>query len=165
MISDRKKKTIPCKNPESTHLRGIISPMSQFNFYHPIEIRYGDLDPQGHVNNAKFLTYFEQTRVQYLIHLGLFSKDQSFLEVGIILAEAKVTFHAPLRFGTEAQVGARTTRLGNKSFHMSYILQENREEEPLAEGSAVLVTYDYLAHKTIAIPEDWRDAITQFENL
>ena len=35
--------------------------MTHFNFYHPVEVRYGDLDPQGHVNNAKFLTYFEQT--------------------------------------------------------------------------------------------------------
>ena len=26
-------------------------------------IRYGDLDPQGHVNNAVFATYFESGRV------------------------------------------------------------------------------------------------------
>jgi len=57
--------------------------MSQFNFYHPVEVRYGDLDPQGHVNNAKHLTYFEQARIAYLIELGLFTKDQSFMEIGI----------------------------------------------------------------------------------
>src|SRR6266540_1003357 len=34
--------------------------MADFHFCHPIEIRYGDLDPQGHVNNAKHLTYFGQ---------------------------------------------------------------------------------------------------------
>ncbi len=139
--------------------------MSQYNFYHPIEVRYGDLDPQGHVNNAKFLTYFEQTRVQYLINLGLFNQDQSFLEVGIILAEATVTFHAPLQYGAEARVGARTTRLGNKSFHMTYALQDNSNGNILAEGSAVLVAYDYLDHKTITIPESWRIAIAKFENL
>jgi acyl-CoA thioester hydrolase len=139
--------------------------MSQFNFYHPLEVRYGDLDPQGHVNNAKFLTYFEQTRVQYLIHLGLFRKDQSFLEVGIILAEARVTFLAPLRFGIEARVGARTTRLGNKSIQMAYALSETSSGQNLAEGSAVLVTYDYLGQKTIPIPDAWRSAIAKFENL
>lgn len=139
--------------------------MNHFNYYHPIEVRYGDLDPQGHVNNAKYLTYFEQTRVQYLIHLGLFKKDQSFLEVGIILAEAKVTFNAPLRFGIDARVGARTSHLGNKSIHMVYALQDNANGTILAEGSAVMVTYDYLAHKTIPIPDSWRDAIAQFENL
>jgi len=139
--------------------------MSQFNFFHPIEVRYGDLDPQGHVNNAKILTYFEQTRVKYLIHLGLFSKDKSFLEIGIILAEAKVTFHLPLRFGVEAQIGARTTRLGNKSFHMDYAIQDTNDGGTLAEGSAVLVAYDYRTHMSIAIPESWRTKIARFDNL
>jgi len=31
--------------------------MGGFKFYHAIEVRYGDLDPQGHVNNANYLTY------------------------------------------------------------------------------------------------------------
>ena len=37
--------------------------MADFRFYHPIEVRYGDLDPQGHVNNARYLTYLEQARI------------------------------------------------------------------------------------------------------
>ena len=45
--------------------------MTHFNFYHPVEVRYGDLDPQGHVNNAKHLTYFEQARIAYMVELGL----------------------------------------------------------------------------------------------
>jgi acyl-CoA thioester hydrolase len=48
--------------------------MPDFHFTYPIEVRYDDLDPQGHVNNARFLSYFEQARVNYFIHLGLFSK-------------------------------------------------------------------------------------------
>lgn len=139
--------------------------MKLLKFFHPIEVRYGDLDPQGHVNNAKFLTYFEQTRVQYLIQLGLFNTDQSFLEVGIILAEATVTFRAPLRYGADAWVGAGVTRLGNKSIHMAYNLQDRRTNGSIAEGSAIIVTYDYKDHKTITIPDRWREAIAQFEGL
>src|SRR5260370_20014645 len=30
-----------------------------------VEVRYSDLDVQGHVNNATFFTYFEQARVAY----------------------------------------------------------------------------------------------------
>ena len=64
--------------------------MSEFKFFHPIEIRYGDLDPQGHVNNAKYLTYFEQARVHYLIELGLFSADQSFMDLALIVADIHI---------------------------------------------------------------------------
>jgi acyl-CoA thioester hydrolase len=70
--------------------------MSEFRFYHPIEVRYGDLDPQGHVNNAKYLTYFEQARVVYWIEMGFFSKDQSFMELGVILADVHITYFEPV---------------------------------------------------------------------
>jgi len=40
--------------------------MTDFHYYCPIDVRYGDLDPQGHVNNARFLTYFEQAELATL---------------------------------------------------------------------------------------------------
>ena len=139
--------------------------MTAFNFLYPITIRYGDLDPQGHVNNACFLTYFEQARVHYLIHLGLFDRDQSFMDVGIILAEVRVTYLTPVNFGMSIQVGAGTTRLGNKSIEMAYSLLKKDNNQVLATGSAVLVTFDYRARKTILIPNHWRERISAFENL
>ena len=73
--------------------------MSVYRFHHPIEVRYGDLDPQGHVNNAKHLTYFEQARIAYWIKLGLFTKDQSFMEIGVILADVHLTYLEPIYYG------------------------------------------------------------------
>ncbi len=139
--------------------------MSTYRFAHPIEVRYGDLDPQGHLNNAKYLTYFEQARIQYLIHLGLFHPSQSFLEIGIILAEARVTFLKPVRFGQQIEVCVRVTRLGNKSFEMEYLLRDRQSGEELARGSSVQVAYDYHTSQTIPIPPSWRHTIAQFEGL
>jgi len=139
--------------------------MDEFRFYHPIEIRYGDLDPQGHVNNACFLTFFEQARVSYLIHLGLFSKNQSFLEVGIIIAEAKVTYLAPVHYGQDIQVGVRVNRIGNKSMLMQYCLVDTDTATVHASGETIVVAFDYRAHQTIPVPADWREKITRFEGL
>jgi acyl-CoA thioester hydrolase len=86
-----------------------------FKFFHPIEVRYGDLDPQGHVNNAKHLTYFEQARVRYLIQLGLFRKDQSFMEIGVVIADVHIAYKSPVHYGDTIKVGVRTTKIGNKS--------------------------------------------------
>jgi acyl-CoA thioester hydrolase len=138
--------------------------MDEFKFHHPIEVRYADLDPQGHVNNACFLTFFEQARVSYLIHLGLFSKDQSFLEVGIIIADAKVTFLAPVYFGQDVRVGVRVGRIGNKSMTMDYRVLDGVDGRELANGSTTLVTYDYHRHKSILVPDEWRTKIHHFEN-
>ena len=70
--------------------------MNDFNFFHPIAVRYGDLDPQGHVNNAKYVTYFESARVEYKRRIGTFLVGQSFLDIGVILADLQITFLAPI---------------------------------------------------------------------
>lgn len=138
--------------------------MPEFRFYHPIEVRYGDLDPQGHVNNAKFMTYMEQARVQYIKHLGLWD-GKSFLEIGFILAEARVTFLAPILFIQQVRVGVRVSRLGNKSLDMEYCIEDIQTGQEMARGSSVQVAYDYRSAKTIPLPEHWRQIIREFEKL
>ena len=139
--------------------------MSGFRFYYPIEVRYGDLDPQGHVNNAKYLTYFEQARVAYWIEMGFFSKDQSFMELGVILADVHITYFAPVYFGQRVKVGVHVIRLGNKSMTWEQNVVDVESGKELARGEVVVVAYDYRQEKTIPIPNEWREKITEFEGL
>ena len=138
--------------------------MAEFNFYHSIEVRYGDLDPQGHVNNARFLTYMEQARIEYIRQLGLWNGG-SFQEIGIILADIQVSFRAPILFGMQVLAGVRISRLGNKSLVMDYRLVEAETGQEFAAGSSVIVTYDYPSERTIPIPDGWREVIAEFEGL
>ena len=139
--------------------------MSNFHFYHPLEVRYGDLDPQGHVNNAKYLTYFEQARIAYFIELGLFTKDQSFMDIGVILADVHITYLAPLYFGQNIKVGVHISKLGNKSMTWEQNVVDADTGKELAKGIVIMVTYDYRSEKTIPIPGEWREKITEFEGL
>jgi acyl-CoA thioester hydrolase len=139
--------------------------MSQFRFYHPIEVRYGDLDPQGHVNNAKHLTYFEQARIQYMIELGLFTKDQSFMKIGVILADVHITYYEPVYFGQNVKVGVHAAKLGTKSMTWEQNIVDSETGKELAKGEVVVVTYNYQEGKTIPIPENWRNKIVEFEGL
>lgn len=138
--------------------------MPEFRFFHPIEVRYGDLDPQGHVNNAKFMTYMEQARVNYIRNLKLWD-GSSFLNIGFILAEARVTFLSPILFTQQVRVGVRVLRLGNKSLDMEYRIEDTQSGRELARGLSVQVAYDYRLAKTIPLPDHWRQAIREFENL
>ena len=138
--------------------------MPDFHFYHPIEVRYGDLDPQGHVNNAKYMTYMEQARIAYLRHLGLFTEGQSFMDIGIILADAQINFLAAIQFGQSVRVGVRASRLGNRSLTMEYCIEDAESGQELATGSSVLVAYDYRERRSIPISSSWREAIDAFES-
>jgi acyl-CoA thioester hydrolase len=139
--------------------------MSKCKFFQPIEVRYGDLDPQGHVNNAKFITYFEHARIHYWRHLSLFQAGSSFLEIGVILADLQITFLAPIEWGYKVKVGVSATHLGNKSmtFHQCIVDQESGRE--YASGKVVLVAYDYHQGISVPIPQEWRKIIREFENL
>ena len=139
--------------------------MTDFRFFHPMEVRYGDLDPQGHLNNAKYLTFFEQARVQYMIHLGLYTQDQSFMKVGVIVADAHIAFLAPIHFGDDVKVGVRLSKLGNKSMTVEQSIVNNASGQEVAKGEVVTVTFDYQSKKTISIPDEWRNKIKAFEEL
>ena len=139
--------------------------MSEYRFYHPIEVRYGDLDPQGHVNNAKHLTYFEQARIHYMIELGLFTRDQSFMQIGVIVADVHITYLEPIYFGQNIKVGVHAAKLGSKSMTWEQNIVDTDTGREAARGEVILVTYDYKDEKTIPVPQVWRERITAFEGL
>lgn len=139
--------------------------MSEFRFFHPIEVRYGDLDPQGHLNNAKYLTYFEAARINYFVHLGLFTPGHSFLDIGVIMADARVTFQAPVQYGTLVKVGVRTSKIGNKSMTVEQNIVNAETDEVLATGRVILVAFDYHENKTLPVPDEMRETISEFEGL
>ncbi len=135
--------------------------MASFRFSHPIEVRYADLDPQRHVNNATLFSYLEQTRAKYLQHLGLWDGTH-FDGIGIIVAEASASFKAPIDYTDEVIVEAGVTRLGTKSFEFDYLVR-SVDGRTLATGRTVLVAYDYRQGRSLPIPDEWRRRITSFE--
>jgi acyl-CoA thioester hydrolase len=136
--------------------------MKGFRFYHPIEVRYGDLDPQGHLNNAKYLTFMEQTRVEYFLKLGLWDGN-SFMNIGIILADAQVSFKTPILYTHQVLVGMRVSKIGNKSITMNYCLEEGQAGTLFATGTSVVVAYDYHQAQTVLVAHEWRQVISEFE--
>lgn len=136
--------------------------MSDFNFFKPITIRYGDLDPQGHVNNAAFITYLEHARVSYIRQLGLWD-GVSFLEIGFILARIEMDYREPILLTDLVEVGVRVSRLGNKSLVMEYLIKERDSGRVFAKGKTIQVAYDYQAKSTIPLKDFWRETIQNFE--
>lgn len=128
-----------------------------------MDVRYGDLDPQGHLNNAKYLTYFEQARVQYWTELGLFSKGQSFADIGVIIADIHIQYLAPVFWGAPVNVGVRTARIGGKSLTLEQCITDESGATVYAKGTVILVAYDYHAHSTIPVPDSWRATIAQYD--
>lgn len=138
--------------------------MPGYRFICPIQVRYGDLDPQGHVNNAGILTYIEQARITYLQKLELWN-GTSYLDLGLIVADVHVSYLVPIYLNQNVQAGMRVSRIGNKSLIFEYALEDGATHTPLAKGEAVMVAYDYHQKTSIGVPEDWREKIARFEGI
>ena len=129
-----------------------------------IPIRYGDMDTLGHVNNAKYLTYLEQSRISYIRDRGLW--DGSLSAQGLIIARIEIDYRAPISMDDgEAVVWTRVSRIGTKSFDMTQLVLVERADQVVtaAEARTVIVVYDYTAAVTALIPDAWRTLITSFE--
>jgi acyl-CoA thioester hydrolase len=81
------------------------------------------LDAQGHVNAARYMTFIEHARIAYLQTLYLWTSN-SFQDIGVILADAQMTYKAPILWGQTVKVGTRIARLGKKSMDMFHSIED-----------------------------------------
>ena len=117
----------------------------------PIEVeekvRFADLDSFGHMNNSIYFTFFEQARVAFLR-----PHDADYTEM--ILARCEIDFRAQVSLGETVEIALTPTRVGTKSFELSYEMKVG--ERLVAEAKTVLVAYDYERSESRPLPEAWR---------
>ena len=115
-----------------------------------ISVRYQDLDPYGHVNNAVHMEYFEAARIAYLTALaeraGLGPlKAGDVPGMYYVIAEANVRYKAPIYFEDTLHCSASIRTVGNRSFVIDHELRVGESYESgrtLAEGTSAQVFYD-----------------------
>lgn len=128
-----------------------------FTFHYPIQIRWADIDALNHVNNAVYLSYFEQARIDYFRE----AVNWNWEEVGMILAKSCIDYHKPLLARDQAEVWLRVSKLGNKSFEMEnkVVRYNNGQTEIITSCISTIVTYDYRNELTVPIPAHVRQAV------
>jgi acyl-CoA thioester hydrolase len=136
-----------------------------------ISVRYQDLDPYGHVNNALHLAYFEAARLAYwdllAQNLGLGPLEAGDIPgMRYVIAEATVRYRAPIFFG-DALYGAASIRtVTNRSFTMDYELRAGESYETgriAAEGTSVQVFYNLETHEVRPRPEWFLTGVAAIE--
>jgi acyl-CoA thioester hydrolase len=123
-----------------------------FPIVHRERVRFRDCDSLGHVNNAVYLTYLEEARVQLRERLGLAWTE-------MILARCEIDFRDQVSVGEEVEVTMWPTRVGNKSFDLSYELKVG--ERLVAEAKTVLVAFDYERDESRPLPDAWRKLLSE----
>lgn len=128
--------------------------IKDFKYRMKIPIRFADIDAFGHVNNAIYLTYFEIARSSYWEEVI----EWDWNEMGIIIRRSVVEYMKPIVLTDEVYAYVRTSRIGNSSFDLDYVLIKmiDGKEEICTTGQTLCVSYDYKNQQTRAIPEKQR---------
>jgi acyl-CoA thioester hydrolase len=111
-------------------------------------IRFGDLDPQGHVNQAVFLTYFETGRVAMFRNkdLGIGVPGLTF-----VMVRMEVDYIKELHWPGGIEIGTGVAAFGRSSFKVSQAIF--RDGVCAAAGQATLVCMDIKTRKATPLPE------------
>lgn len=125
-------------------------------FIHRLQVRFRDCDPLGHVNNAVYLTYLEQTRFSHWRALWGFGSPQLPPGMpGVILARVECDYRKPATYGETLEIRMTVAELGRTSFRYEYEIVDE-QGTTVATAKTVQVMYDYAAAKPVPIPDDIR---------
>ena len=119
-----------------------------------LPVRWGDMDVLGHVNNAMYLRYFEQSRIDWLGTLGIFLTGEG---EGPVLLKATVTWLRPVTYPGDIEVRLFPGRVGGTSFHLGGEIVNARDAaERCSQADFVLVWTDYGTKRPVRVPERLR---------
>jgi acyl-CoA thioester hydrolase len=136
--------------------------IAEFPIVIEIPVAWGDMDAFGHVNNTVFFRYFESARIRYLDTIE-FRGTGGERGIGPILASTQCRFRRPLAYPDVVIAGARIAELAEDRFTHEYRLVSRTLNEIAAEGSGVVVAYDYGQRTKCAIPAAVRANIESLE--
>lgn len=123
-----------------------------------LPIQWGDMDSLGHVNNARYFTWFESARIELFRRVGMETSGAP--SEGPILARTHCEFLEALRWPGEVVVGTGISRIGTKSFTMVYEIARTDAPDRLAgRGEGVIVMLDYRRGETVPISQALRELL------
>jgi acyl-CoA thioester hydrolase len=121
-----------------------------------LDVRWGDMDAFNHVNNATYLRFIEEARVEWFRQL---TDDWSNVECAPILAAVQNNYRKPIGWPERVTVELFCERLGNKSVQIAHRIYSSKDNAVLyADGHTVLVWMNYKSGETISLPAHVRKA-------
>ena len=133
----------------SARVRKPVPRLADFPHRVTDNIRYADLDPQGHVNNAVFSTYFATGRVAMFRDpdLGIGVENATY-----VLVRQEIDFLHELRWPGDVEIGTALAELGRSSFTVVQTIFCG--DDCAAAGRATLVMMDTITRRPRPLAQD-----------
>ncbi|OWP56221.1 MAG: hypothetical protein B2I17_06970 [Thermoplasmatales archaeon B_DKE] len=101
-----------------------------------LQLRYGDMDTLGHVNNAVYLTYFELGRIDLLKKHDLLNNLD---EINFVIARAEIDYRKAITLFSNPVLETYIGKTGNTSVSFEHVIYEKGSGDIYCEGRTVAV--------------------------
>lgn len=133
-----------------------------FAFKMVLRVRWAEVDRQGIVFNAHYLTYFDIGITEYWRAIGLpYPDGVAGTGSDLYVAKALVNYHGSAGYDDVLEIGVRAARLGNSS--VTFAIEIRREGRLLTAGEVVYVNADSETRRAQALPARVCQAIAAYE--
>jgi len=117
----------------------------------PLTTRWADNDAYGHVNNVVYYAWFDSAVNKLLVAEGGLDILGG-TTIGLCV-ESGCTYHAPVAYPEDVEVGVRVGRLGTSSVRYELGVFVTRSAVAVAEGHFVHVFVDRATRRPTPVPE------------
>ncbi|MFE2036678.1 acyl-CoA thioesterase [Streptomyces scopuliridis] len=122
--------------------------------YYSCPLRWSDMDAFGHVNNAVFISYLEEARIDFMFRLAPGDGSPSF-SGGSVVARHEIDYKRPLVHRHEpVTIESWVTKINAASLTIAYEIKD--EGQVYVRASTVVVPYDLAAGRPRRITEEER---------
>ncbi len=133
-----------------------------FRFFHPLRVRWAEVDMQKIVFNAHYLMYFDTAIADYWRALSLpYEEAMQLLEGDLYVKKVSIEYFGSAQFDDRLQVALRLGRIGNSSIVFSGAIF--RGAELLITSELIYVFADPKTQTAKAVPEVLRQVLQGFE--
>ncbi|MGB0383421.1 MAG: acyl-CoA thioesterase [Ardenticatenaceae bacterium] len=130
---------------------------SDFNFKHTLRVRYSEIDIQGVVFNAHYLTYFDVGITEYLRALGYdYNTQIERTGTDFHVVKSTIEYKIPIRYDQVIEIHVRVARIGRSSVTFNFEIYPKERDTLLSRGEVVWVNTHQSTHKSTPVPEDFR---------
>ncbi len=123
-------------------------------FVHQVRPRYAEVDQQGVVFNAHWLTYFDDACTRFFESLGYTPKESFFDTFDFMIVKAELVWEGPAGFDEIIDIAVEPSRLGTKSFDLRY--RASVERRAACTGVITYVSVLPSTHESAPIPAELR---------
>ena len=131
--------------------------MQSKTFFYPLVIKENYLDSFGHVNNATYLTLFEEARWDLITKNGYGLKKIKETGLGPTILEIKVRFLKELRLGEEIIIETKATAYEKKVGTLSQKMI--RDGKVCCNAEFVVALFSIAERKLVMPTPDWLYAV------